>query len=100
MSTEEGSAPQAKPAYIDQLKQLRQQRGPVPPEKLEEGKAQNRAQRAILKAIAVEARTVPEIAEETGLPSQEVFWWITALRKYNRVQDEGKRGDYVAYRTK
>jgi hypothetical protein len=43
---------------------------------------------------------VPEIAAETGLPEQDVFWWITALRKYSRVQDEKKRGDFVPYRKK
>ena len=82
---------------LEQLKQLRATRGPGDPAKLERSKRGKEIQNLILKAIATEAKTVPEIAEETGVPQQEVFWWITALRKYGRVQDEKKRGDFVAY---
>ena len=100
---EEGSPAKASReprAYKEQLETLVAQRGTVPSHRLEETKRRHKAQKAVLAAIAAEPRTVPEIAEATGLPTQEVFWWITALRKYGKVQDEGKRGDYVAYRKK
>jgi hypothetical protein len=84
-------------AQREQLKQARERRGSISARFLEEMKAHNKTQRAVLSSIATSAKTVPEIARETGLPSNEVFWWITALRKYGRVQDEGKRGDYTAY---
>jgi predicted transcriptional regulator len=86
--------------YTEQLKTLRARRGDSSKENAERVKAQNRMQQAVLKAIETEAKTVPEIAAETGLSTQDVFWWITALRKYNKVQDEKKRGDYMAYRKK
>jgi len=97
MSDRDNGARANKPAYTEQLKILRERRGPTPKERLDQTKAMNKAQQAVLKAIATEAKTVPEIAAETGISTREVFWWITALRKYGRVQDEEKRGDFVAY---
>lgn len=85
-------------SYADQIKAARARRGPADPARTEAYKAGKEKQNTILRAIADEARTVPEIAEATGLPTPEIMWWITALRKYGKVQDEGKRGDYVAYR--
>ncbi len=97
MAGTENTGERARPAYAEQLKVLKERRGKnvQAAEKLKE---QARIQQAVLKAIADEARTVPEIAEVTGLPAEQVFWWITALRKYNKVQDEKKRGDYMSYR--
>ncbi|MHB1461564.1 MAG: hypothetical protein ACYC1M_09815 [Armatimonadota bacterium] len=84
-------------AYLQQLKQLRSERGSLPKEMIERGKSQISIQKTILAAIETEYKTVPEIAELTGLDTQDVFWWITALRKYNRVQDGKKRGEYATY---
>lgn len=84
----------------EQLKAARARRGPTDPVKTEAYKQSKEKQNRILKAVADEARTVPQIAEMTGLTTQEVMWWIAALRKYDRIQDDGKRGDYLAYRKK
>lgn len=88
------------PDYAEQIKQLRAQRGTEQKELAERAKEQARAQKLALTAIETEAKTVPEIAEETGMPTQEVFWWVTALRKYGKIQDKGKRGEYIAYQKK
>lgn len=85
---------------VEQIKAARARRGPADPVRAEAYKRDREKQNAILKAIADEARTVPEIAEATGLTTTEVMWWVTALRKYGKVQDDGKRDDYVAYRRK
>jgi predicted Rossmann fold nucleotide-binding protein DprA/Smf involved in DNA uptake len=85
---------------VEQIKAARARRGPSDPARTEAYKRGKEVQNAVLQAIADEARTVPEIAEATGLPTQEVMWWVTALRKYGKVQDEGKRGDYIAYKRK
>lgn len=101
MAETEQPAQERKGNYaVEQLKQLRATRGPGDPAKLERSKRGKEIQNLILKAIATEAKTVPEIAAETGVEAQEVFWWITALRKYDKVVDDKKRGDYVAYRKK
>lgn len=87
--------------YLDQVKQLRADRGDAENRRMAaELKEMKRCEQLVLGAIASEAMTVPEIAEAVGMPTQQVFWWITGLRKYNRVVDQGKRGDYMKYRKK
>ncbi len=84
----------------DQIKAARARRGPSDPAKIEAYKLSKEIQAKILEAIADQALTVPEIAEATNLTTSQVWWWITGFRKYGMVQDEGKRGDYIAYRRK
>lgn len=84
-------------AYLQQLKQLRSERGPLPKAMIERGKSQIAIQKTILAAIETEPKTVPEIAELTGIDTQDIFWWITAMRKYNQIQDGKKRGEYATY---
>jgi hypothetical protein len=40
---------------------------------------------------------VPEIAAETGLPSHDVLWHITAMKKYDLVVEVGQCGEYYQY---
>lgn len=84
----------------EMLKAARARKGPVTPEQQERGKQQRQVQKLILDAVATEAKSVPDIAAETGLPEQDVLWWITALRKYDRVQEEAKRRGPSSYRKK
>lgn len=102
MAAETGGAPQReRRRYIDQVKELRARRGDAENKRMAADlKEMKRCEQLVLKAITDEAMTVPEIAEATGLPTQQVFWWITGLRKYNLVVDQGKRGDYMKYRKK
>ena len=51
----------------------------------------------ICKSTREAPKTVPEIAEVTGLPSHEVLWHITALKKYDRVVETGICGEYFLY---
>ena len=43
--------------------------------------------RAILEAVVVEPRTVPEIAAAIGEPEREVMFWVMGMRKYGRVAE-------------
>lgn len=74
-------------------------RGALAPELLAYQKNVIRLQRAILAALS-EERTVPQLAEATGLDSLEVMFHVNALRKYGKIEDAGKRGDYLIYRRK
>lgn len=56
-------------------------------------------QRSLLNALGDESRTVPQLAEETGLPAEDVLWHITAMKKYDRVVEVGMEGEYYSYRT-
>jgi predicted transcriptional regulator len=61
-------------------------------------KAQNQARKAISQAMKEQARTVPELAAETGIPAHEVLWHVTTMKKYDLVREEGLSGYYYAYR--
>ena len=60
-------------------------------------KEHKRIHREICKAIRDTAKTIPEIAEVMEMPSHEVLWHITALKKYDVVAEEGMCGEYVLY---
>lgn len=87
-----------KDSINEQLKTLREQRGPVSESLLKLRKEQMKIQEAILSAVQNESKTVPQISQETNLPTQEVFWHITAMRKYGKIIDVKKSGDYMVYK--
>jgi len=62
--------------------------------------ARLKEQKQIIKAIKArlqQPKTVPEIAEETGIPSQTVLWYVSALKKYGEVKETDKDGCYFRY---
>jgi hypothetical protein len=44
-----------------------------------------------------EGRTVPELAESSGLPTAEVLWYVAALKKYGEIQEGKKDGGFYRY---
>jgi hypothetical protein len=89
-----------KSRLIAQLKAAHDKHGPVNKEIAQRRRTYDEMHRAIIKALEEEAKTVPQIAELTGIESNLVFWHINALRKYNVLQEEKRRGDYAFYRKK
>jgi predicted transcriptional regulator len=61
-------------------------------------KEQKRIQQEICKVICENPKTVPEIAEATGMPSHEVLWYLASFKKYGIVVEDGMCGDYPLYR--
>lgn len=61
-------------------------------------KEQGKIEREILKVITEESKTVPTLASELDLPTQRVLWFLTALKKYDQVQEDGMDGEYVLYK--
>jgi predicted transcriptional regulator len=61
-------------------------------------KEQGKIERNILKTIKDESKTVPRIASELELPTHRVLWFITALKKYDQVKEDGMDGEYVLYK--
>ena len=61
-------------------------------------KSQKQAQQAITKALKEQPRSVPDIAQMTGLPSKDVLWWLAAMKKYGLVAEDGMNGDYPIYK--
>lgn len=60
-------------------------------------KENNKIHGDICKAIRDEPKTVPEIAEIVGMPTNEVLWHIIAMKKYDIVAETGKCGEYYLY---
>lgn len=60
-------------------------------------KEQNRIQRQIRQGLVNGPKTVPEISQATGLPSQTVFWHLMAMKKYGMVEEAGESNSYYRY---
>lgn len=61
-------------------------------------KAQKGVQQKILGALKEAPHSVPEVAEATELRTSEVLWWLSSLKKYGKVAEDGMQGDYPMYR--
>jgi predicted Rossmann fold nucleotide-binding protein DprA/Smf involved in DNA uptake len=84
----------------EQLKKLTELRGPVPQDLRDRVAAQNKEQRAVLDALKVGPKTVPELAAAAGLPHDRALWQVAALRKYGKISDVPGKGDYPKYELK
>jgi predicted transcriptional regulator len=60
-------------------------------------KEQKAIRRQICQVMRDVPKTVPEVAEATGLPADQVLWHITAMRKYDLVAEAGMSGEYYTY---
>ena len=84
-------------ARSEMLKNLRAQHGDTVKRTQAMLKEHKRIHREICKAIRDTPKTIPEIAEVMEMPSHQVLWHITALKKYDVVAEEGMCGEYVLY---
>lgn len=80
------------------LKALREERKQQMPALQARLKEQNQTEKALVALLAEGPKTVPELAEASGLPSQTAFWHLMAMKKYGRVADANLDGDYVRYK--
>ncbi len=60
-------------------------------------KEDRKAIEGIKEQLRDEARTVPEIAEATGLASSAVLWFVATLKKYGEIVEADKDGGYFRY---
>ena len=92
-------APQTKNSSRgEMLKQLREQHAETVKRTQALLKEQKRIQQEICQAIHENPKTVPEIAEATGMPSHKVLWYLASFKKYGIVVEDGMCGDYPLYR--
>jgi predicted transcriptional regulator len=79
------------------LKRLREERR----NSIEQGKELIKTQSPLFKKIREqlkeEGKTIPEIAQNTGISSSRVLWMIMALKKYGQIVEGAKNGDYFIY---
>jgi predicted transcriptional regulator len=80
------------------LKQLREQHAATVAKTQERLKAHNAIRKEIRQALKEGPKTVPDVAAATNLPSHQVLWHITAMRKYDLVEEGEMDGEYYQYR--
>jgi predicted Rossmann fold nucleotide-binding protein DprA/Smf involved in DNA uptake len=81
----------------DALKALREERR-ASIEAARERIKENRALRKqIIDALKDGPKTVPEIAQITGIPSHQVLWQLTSMKKYGKAAEGDQSGDYFQY---
>ena len=79
------------------LKKLREQHQETVARTQELLKEQNAIRRQIRQAMKDAPKTVPEVAEATGLPADQVLWHLTAMKKYDLVAEGEMDGEYFQY---
>lgn len=79
------------------LKKLREERAWQISRSKETVKTQQQIIKRITEQIKNDGKTVPEIAQATGLPASQVLMFISTLRKYGTVAEGTKDGDYFRY---
>jgi hypothetical protein len=83
---------------IEVLKSLRETHSATFSRTQELLKSQKQAQQEISKAIKEQARSVPDVAAITGIPSRDVLWWLASMKKYGLVVEDGMQDDYPLYK--
>lgn len=84
-------------AKKEALKALRESRKKTVEAARERIKENNALRKRLTEALAGAPKTVPEIAEQTGIPAQEVLWHLTSMKKYGKVEEGDQSGDYFKY---
>ncbi len=80
------------------LKQLREQHKDSVERTQALLKEQQAVRRQLCQVLRDGAKTVPEVATATGLPADQVLWHITAMKKYDLVEEAEMCGEYYLYR--
>jgi predicted transcriptional regulator len=88
---------QKTPSRGEMLKQLREEHAETVACTQMLLKEQKRIQQEICKAIRETPKTVPQIAQEIGMPPNEVLWYVASYRKYGLVVETGMCSDYPLY---
>ncbi len=80
------------------LSALKEERKEYVQRTLQRVKDQNRIMKKVKAAMAGGAFTIPEIALASGISTEDVLWYVTALKTYGRVEEGAKKGEYFSYR--
>ncbi len=60
-------------------------------------KEQQTIRRQIKRALQSGAKSVPQLAQETGLSESETLWHVAAMKKYGDIAEAGLDEDYEYY---
>jgi hypothetical protein len=79
------------------MKKLREERAKTIAEAVNRMKEQKHAVKLIKKQLSDGGKTVPEVAEITGMGSPDVLWYVTAMKKYGEIVEGAKDDGYFIY---
>ena len=79
---------------------LRERRGGMSEELKEYYKEQQRVRKLLREALKSGAKTVPELAQATGLGKPSTLWHVMAMRRYGAVIECAERNGYPIYALK
>ena len=80
------------------LQALKSSRGEAQVERLKKHLAEGRqSKKAVREALEKGPAAVPELAQATRLPAQQVLWQVTAMKKYGLLREKELDGDYPRY---
>jgi predicted transcriptional regulator len=71
------------------LAKLRKQHSETVKQAQEVLRQQQAVRKALHSALQNSPHSVPQLAEETGLPAHEVLWYIATMKKYGLVEEAG-----------
>ena len=75
----------------------RERRGGVPKALMEHSREQASIRQKICGVLRHGPMTVPEIHASTGIPTDTVFWYLMAWKKYGKILEGEPCGDYYRY---
>jgi len=79
------------------LKQLKQERKEAIKANAAMAKQQKKDMALIAERLASGPATPPQIAQDTGLSPKQTMWYLAAMRKYGKVGEAAKSGDFFNY---
>lgn len=89
-----------KPREMKPIQVLRERRGGTPKELVERSRRQAQTHKALIAALKDGPKTVPQIAQITGLPTHELFWYVMGMKKYGQIVEGEERDGYYEYALK
>lgn len=98
MNSGEAAAKTSKPKRPIDI--LRERHGGISKELKEYFNTQQRVRKALKAALQTGAKTVPQLAAESGVDAAAVLWHLMAMRRYGEVVDGPEQDGYVLYRLK
>jgi len=87
----------AKAERKEALKRLREARKQTIERAVRSMKAHRKAIDTVKHKLAEGGRTVPELAELTGISTADAMWYVATLKKYGAVAEGEKDGSYFRY---
>ena len=86
-----------KRSWREDVKAFRERMGGLTEEKKAHSREQHKIQKSITDALKDGPKTVPEISQIAGMPSDQVLWYVMALKRYGRLVEAGQAGNYFRY---